>query len=91
LFQILTTFGTSEQKQKYLPAMATGERIGAWCFSEAGSGFDARCFETKAVAEGVQGSETHTSGAYYITGEKRPVVNGVDADFFIVFAKTEVN
>ncbi|CAG0915755.1 unnamed protein product [Notodromas monacha] len=75
-------FGTDAQKREYLPAMAKGEKIGAWCFGELSSGFDARVFQTKAI-------QNDSEEDFIINGEKPIVFNATDADFFIVFAKTE--
>jgi len=75
-------FGTKEQKQKYLPGLATGEILGAYALTEAGSGSDAMAAKSKAVlnAEG-----TH----YVLNGEKMWITNAGFADIFIVFAKVD--
>ena len=75
-------FGTEEQKQKYLPKLATGELIGAYCLSEPQAGSDAQNSLTRAVlnAEG-----TH----YVLNGQKMWITNGGFADLYIVFAKID--
>jgi alkylation response protein AidB-like acyl-CoA dehydrogenase len=75
-------FGTEEQKAKYLPRLASGEMIGAYCLSEAHAGSDALAARTRAVlnAEG-----TH----YILNGQKNWITNGGKADLFTVFAKVD--
>lgn len=76
----LLLFGTDEQKAKYLPKLATGEMIAAFCLTEPGAGSDAASIKTKAVKQG---------NDWILTGEKLWITNGGIADFFTVFAKTE--
>ena len=73
-------FGNRDQKQRYLPLLATGEKIGAYALSEPGSGSDAMGARTTAVlnAEG-----TH----YIVNGTKQWITNGAFADVFIVFCQ----
>lgn len=75
-------FGNEEQKQKYLPKLATGEWVGAYCLSESGSGSDSLAAKTSARlnAEG-----TH----WVLNGEKMWISNGAFADVYIVFAKVD--
>ncbi|SFE99958.1 acyl-CoA dehydrogenase family protein [Thermoflexibacter ruber] len=75
-------YGTEEQKQKYLPKLATGEWIGCYCLTEPDAGSDANSGKTKAKlnAEG-----TH----YLINGQKMWISNAGFADLFIVFAKID--
>jgi butyryl-CoA dehydrogenase len=73
-------FGTEEQKKKYLPKLATGELIGAYCLSEPQAGSDAQNSLTRA--------ELNTEGTHYIlNGQKMWITNGGFADVYIVFAK----
>jgi alkylation response protein AidB-like acyl-CoA dehydrogenase len=73
-------FGTEEQKQKYLPKLATGEWIGAYCLSEPQAGSDAQNSLTRA--------ELTPDGTHYIlNGQKMWITNGGFADIYIVFAK----
>lgn len=75
-------FGTEEQKQKYLPDLATGAKKAAYCLTEPGSGSDALAAKTKAVLS--------EDGKYYtITGNKMWITNSGFADVFIVFAKID--
>ena len=73
-------FGTEAQKKKYLPKLATGEFIGAYCLSEPQAGSDAQNSLTRA--------ELNAEGTHYIlNGQKMWITNGGFADLFIVFAK----
>ena len=73
-------FGTEEQKQKYLPKLATGEIVGAYALSEASSGSDALNCRARA--------ELSADGKHYIlNGEKMWITNAGFADLFTVFAK----
>ncbi len=75
-------FGNEEQKKKYLPKLATGEYIGAYALTEAGSGSDALAAKTKAVLS--------EDGKYYVlNGEKMFITNGGWADVITVFAKID--
>ena len=78
----LVFFGTEEQKQKYLPRLATGEWIGAYALTEPQSGSDALAAKTKAVLS--------QDGKHYIlNGQKMWITNGGFADLFTVFAKVD--
>ena len=73
-------FGTEEQKKKYLPKLATGEWIGAYCLSEPQAGSDAQNSLTRA--------ELNKEGTHYIlNGQKMWITNGGFADVYVVFAK----
>src|SRR5262245_18588416 len=73
-------FGTEEQKKKYLPKLATGELIGAYCLSEPQAGSDAQNSLTRA--------ELNAEGTHYVlNGQKMWITNGGFADLYIVFAK----
>jgi alkylation response protein AidB-like acyl-CoA dehydrogenase len=73
-------FGTEEQKQKYLPRLASGEIVGAYALSESTSGSDAMNSRTRA--------ELSSDGKHYIlNGEKMWITNAGFADLFTVFAK----
>ncbi|MBP7389889.1 MAG: acyl-CoA dehydrogenase family protein [Chitinophagales bacterium] len=75
-------FGTEEQKQKYLPGLATGEIKAAYCLTEPGSGSDALGAKTKAVL-------TEDGKHYILNGQKMWITNGGFADIFTVFAKID--
>jgi alkylation response protein AidB-like acyl-CoA dehydrogenase len=72
--------GTEEQKQKYLPKMATGEVRGAFSMSEPGCGSDVSAIKTKA---------TKTEDGYSITGQKMWLTNGGSANLVAVLVKTD--
>ena len=75
-------FGNEEQKQKYLPKLASGEWCGAYCLTESGAGTDALNAKTKAVLS--------EDGKYYIlNGEKMFITNAGWAGSFIVYAKVD--
>ena len=75
----LLLFGTEEQKRRWLPRLATGEMIAAFCLTEPGAGSDAAAVRTTAVKEGDH---------WVLNGDKLWITNGGIADFFTVFAKT---
>lgn len=72
-------FGTEEQKSHYLPKLASGEWVSAYCLTEPGSGSDARAAKTRAVL--------HEDGKYRLNGSKMWITNAGFADLFIVFAQ----
>ncbi len=80
LAYMLIQHGTQEQKQKYLPRMATGELRGSFSMSEPGCGSDVSAIRTKAVADG---------GEYVIDGEKLWITNGATSNFLAVLVKTD--
>ena len=75
----LETYGTEEQKKKYLPALATGEKIGAFCLSEPEAGSDATSQKTTAKDAGDH---------YVLNGTKNWITNGNTADVYLVIAQT---
>ena len=75
-------FGTSEQKEKYLPGLASGKLKAAYCLTEPGSGSDALGAKTKAVL-------SEDGKHYIINGQKMWITNGGFADIFTVFAKID--
>jgi alkylation response protein AidB-like acyl-CoA dehydrogenase len=75
----LETFGTEEQKQKYLTKLATGESLGAFCLSEPEAGSDATSQKTTAINKG---------DYYLLNGTKNWISNGGTADYYLVIAKT---
>src|SRR5215203_5833174 len=78
----LETFGTEEQKQKYLIPLAKGEIIGAFCLSEPEAGSDATSQRTTAIDH----------GEYYIlNGTKNWITNGNSASVYLVIAQTDVS
>jgi len=77
----LETFGTEEQKQKYLKPLATGEIIGAFCLSEPEAGSDATSQQTTAIDKGDH---------YLLNGTKNWITNGNSASVYLVIAQTDV-
>ncbi|HPC11662.1 MAG TPA: acyl-CoA dehydrogenase family protein, partial [candidate division Zixibacteria bacterium] len=78
--EIIKLFGSETLKQKYLPAMAAGECIGAYCITEPDAGTDVASLKTTA-ADGGDG--------WVLNGTKSYVTNGSFAGLFVVFAKTD--
>ena len=77
----MLTFATPEQQKKYLPGLAGGELVGAYCLSESGSGSDALGAKARATRQ--------PDGSYLLNGEKMWITNGGFADVYIVFAKVD--
>ncbi len=75
-------FGTEEQKQKYLPKIATGELISCYCLSEPQAGSDAQNLLTKATP-------SPDGKSWILNGQKMWITNGGFADVFIIFAKVD--
>lgn len=73
-------FGNEEQKQKYLPKLASGEWKASYCLTEPGSGSDALAAKTKAILDGDE---------YVLNGQKMWITNAGFADVFIVFAQID--
>lgn len=78
----LQTYGSEEQKQKYLTRLATGEIIGAFCLSEPEAGSDATSQKTTAIDKGDH---------YLLNGTKNWITNGSTADVYLVIAQTDVD
>ncbi|KAK8736944.1 hypothetical protein OTU49_004738, partial [Cherax quadricarinatus] len=74
--------GTTEQKEKYLPKLCSGEYFGALAMSEPGSGSDVVSMKLKAEKKG---------DCYILNGSKFWITNGPDADVLVVYAKTDPN
>jgi len=77
----LETYGTEEQKQKYLVPLAKGEIIGAFCLSEPEAGSDATSQRTTAIDKGDH---------YLLNGTKNWITNGSSASVYLVIAQTDV-
>ena len=75
-------FGNEDQKQKYIPKLASGEYLGAFCLTEPSAGSDAGALKTKAVKK---------DGHYVLNGSKVFITNGGEADVYIVFASTDAS
>lgn len=74
-------FGTDEQKARYLPALASGEMIAAFCLTESGAGSDAASVRTTA--------KQNADGTWTLNGEKIWITNGGIAGLYTVFARTD--
>lgn len=72
--------GTDEQKKKYLTPLASGEKLGAWCLTEPGSGSDSSDMKTTAVKEG---------DSWVINGSKTFITQGSVGHIYVVLAKTD--
>ena len=79
-YRALLNEGSPEQRKKWLPPLARGEKIAAFCLTEPGAGSDAYSLKTQAVKNG--------DGSYTITGQKLWISNGGLADFYTVFCRT---
>ncbi len=74
-------FGTEAQKQKYLPGLVSGTKVGAYCLSESGSGSDSLGAKTRAMRQ--------ADGSFVMSGEKMWITNGGFADVYVIFAKVD--
>ena len=75
----ILTFGNEEQKQRWLPALASGEHIGAWGLTEAGTGSDAMRMRCTATRDG---------GDWILNGTKNWITHGLSAEITVVLART---
>ncbi|MCL6580220.1 MAG: acyl-CoA dehydrogenase [Firmicutes bacterium] len=78
--ETIARFGTEEQKKRYLPALASGEKLGAFCLTEPGAGSDAGSLKSTACLDGDH---------YVLNGQKCFITNGGVADLYLVFALTD--
>ena len=76
----ISKFGSEEQKQKYLPDLASGKKLGGWALTEPGSGSDAAGMKTKAVKDG---------NNWILNGSKMFITNGSVGETFVVLAMTD--
>ncbi|MEZ0049892.1 acyl-CoA dehydrogenase [Mycobacterium sp. MAA66] len=76
----INTYGTEEQKHRWLPKMASGEFIGAIAMTEPGGGSDLKAVRTTAIRDGDE---------YIVNGSKTFISNGVNADIVILVLKTD--
>lgn len=77
----IMTYGTEEQKQKFLTPLAKGEKLGAFGLTEPGAGTDAQGCQTKAVLDGDE---------WILNGSKCFITNGKEADIYIIIAVTSI-
>jgi alkylation response protein AidB-like acyl-CoA dehydrogenase len=78
----ILTFGTEEQKARFVPPLARGEQIGAFALTESGSGSDAGSLRTRAEPSGE---------GWILTGAKQWITNGSVAGTFVLFARTDAS
>ena len=78
----LESFGSEEQKQKYLVPLATGQKVGAFCLSEPEAGSDATSQRTTAIDNGDH---------YILNGTKNWITNGSTASTYLVIAQTDAD
>lgn len=76
----IANFAADEHRERYLPDMLAGKKLGAWCLTEPGSGSDAAAMTTRAVRDGDH---------YKISGTKMFITNGSVADVYVVMAVTD--
>jgi butyryl-CoA dehydrogenase len=76
----ILNFGSEIQKQKYLPSLARGEKLGAWALTEPGSGSDAAALKTRATLEGEH---------WVLAGEKQFTTQGSTAGVYVIMASTD--
>ena len=76
----ILNFGSQTQKQKYLPPLAHGEKLGAWALTEPGSGSDAAALKTRATLEGEY---------WVLSGEKQFTTQGSTAGVYVIMTSTE--
>lgn len=74
------TYGTAEQRQKYLPRLLNGQTLSAWALTEAGSGSDAKALKTSAIRKGSK---------YILNGSKTFITNANYSDYHVVIAITD--
>ena len=79
---LVTTHGTQEQKEHYLPLMACGEKRGGICITEPNTGSDVQAIETRAVRNGDE---------YVVNGSKSLITNGRHGNTFALVTKTNIN
>ena len=75
-------FGNEEQRQRFIPDLASGKKIAAWALTEPGGGSDAAAMKTTAVER---------DGTYFLNGTKTFITNGNEADNIVVFATQDAS
>jgi acyl-CoA dehydrogenase family member 9 len=82
-FKGIALYGTDEQKERFLPDLATGRKLAGFALTEPNAGSDAYNIESRAVKQ--------PDGSWVLNGEKRFIGNAGRGDVFTVFARAEVN
>ncbi|KEI45723.1 acyl-CoA dehydrogenase family protein [Saccharopolyspora rectivirgula] len=80
--QVISKYGTEEQKERWLPELASGDVVASFALTEEGAGSDPSGLRTRAVRDGSD---------YLISGAKRFITNAPEAGLFVVFARTDEN
>tara|TARA_A100001037_G_scaffold15967_1_gene14046 strand:+ start:1707 stop:2867 length:1161 start_codon:yes stop_codon:yes gene_type:complete len=78
----ITQYGTEDQKERWLPDLATGKKRGGLALTEPGGGTDVASMQTRADKDGEQ---------YVVNGTKQFITNGRNGDVFLLLAKTDMN
>ncbi|MDQ1006236.1 alkylation response protein AidB-like acyl-CoA dehydrogenase [Streptomyces sp. V4I23] len=87
----IATHGTEQQKETWLPALASGDAVGCFALTEPGTGSDAASLTTRATRDGGGTSRTKSGGDWIIEGSKIFITNGTIADVALTFARTGEN
>ena len=82
-FKGISLFGTDEQKERFLPDLATGKKLAAFALTEPEAGSDAYNLQSRAVRQ--------SDGSWVLNGEKRYIGNGSRADVITTFARAEID
>src|SRR5215216_6373450 len=82
-FKGISLFGTDEQKERFLPDLATGRKLAAFALTEPAAGSDAYHVQSRAVQQ--------SDGSWLLNGEKRYIGNGSRADVITTFARAEID
>jgi alkylation response protein AidB-like acyl-CoA dehydrogenase len=86
----LASFGTTEQRERWLPEMTAGDLLGGYCLSEADAGSDPGAMRTRAtpLGDGAPGGAAQGAPGWSVSGSKAWVTHGGEADFYTLFART---
>jgi acyl-CoA dehydrogenase family member 9 len=79
----IVLYGTEEQKERFLPDLASGRKLAGFALTEASAGSDAYNVQSRAVRQG--------DGSWLLNGEKRYIGNGAKGDVFVTFARAEID
>ena len=93
---MIQTYGTEDQRNRFLPVMAEGEKRGGICLSEANAGSDVQAITMTAVRDGDSherriDTRSYAEGSYILNGSKLWVTNGQRGSIFAVLARTNIN
>jgi acyl-CoA dehydrogenase len=85
--QMILNFGTDDQREKYLKPLAMGQKIGAFCLTEANAGSDAANLQMRAT-RATQNTPQNTPGGWVLDGQKVWITSGGQAELYLVLART---